>query len=610
LPNLSAPDGLVLLICLFFTTSMGFALRPFVKTANVFLLAGRAMPAWVAGLALIGITLGGQELLTMGALGAHYGLQSAQFYGVGAIPALLFAGLYMMPVYYGSGARSTPEYLGLRFGPRTRTLYAVALALSMLATAGAALYAVARVVEALHIFDPLFYARSWPTTAILPVAIVLPALVVLLIVWMGGLTGALYSQVLEFFLIVAGLLPAVLLGLRHIGGWSGLKAALPARMQVQMHAWQGLPHAGPNSMGLGPLTLFLGLGIVLGGSAWCADFRFLQAAFAVKDTAAARRVPLYAAAAKVVLPLLLVVPGLLAITLPTPHTTTFVHIENGSIYHEINVVSPAAQAGQGVVPAQANPATGQPIRDAAGHPVLDYNLATPSLLLHYLPSGLLGLGLAALLAALMSGVAAGITAFNTVFTCDLYQTLVRKDAEDAHYLAVARWTTIAALALAVGLAFAASYLGGVFGLVLLALSFVNAPLFATFLAGMFSRRATSHGAFAGLVAGTAAAALHYGLTLPAGDRPGVHGGWIAVVHTYPNLIVQGLWTAIFAFASNLLVTFAVSLVTRPRPVEKLSGLVYGLTSPAAVQSSSWWKRPEAFAAFVLASAIAINVFFF
>ncbi|MGH9607387.1 MAG: sodium:solute symporter family transporter [Terracidiphilus sp.] len=613
MPSLSAADGLILLIYFFFVAGTGVALRPYVKSSTGFLLAGRAMPTWIGGLALIGVSLGGQELIAMGALGAHYGLQSAQFYGIGAIPAMLFAGLYMMPLYYGTksrpGARSVPGFLRLRFDAKTRTLYACAFAASTIFTAGIALYAMARAIEALHVFDPVFYARSWPAAAIFPIAIVVPALVVLVVVWFGGLTGAMYNQVLEFFVMVAALLPAVYLGLRHIGGWSGLKAALPAAM----HEWQGIGHAGPNSMGIGPIAICIGLGVALGGSAWCVDFRVLQTAFAAKDADSARRVPLIAAVPKVFLPLLVVLPGLLAISLPTPHTTTFVHIENGSIYHEIAVVSPAAEAGKGVVPAKANPATGKPILDSGGRPILDYDLATPNLLLHYLPTGLLGLVLAALLAGLMSGVAANVTAFNAVFTCDLYQPLIRKEASDAHLLAVARWAAVGAVLLAIGVAFAAVHFGGIVGMFLLAFSFVNAPIFATFLAGMFSKRTTGNGAFAGLVAGIAAAALHYALTLPAGDSPGLHGGlhgeWIAVLHRYPNAIAQSLWTAIFAFAVNLVVTFAVSYCTKTRPAEELKGLVYSLTPRASSSRIAWWKRPEALAIAILVAAIAINLFF-
>ena len=608
MPNLSAADGIILLLYFFFVGGIGFSLRSYIKSASDFLQAGRAMPAWIGGLAFIGISLGGQELVTMGALGARYGLESAQFYGIGAIPAMLFVGLFMMPLYYGSKARSVPEFLRLRFDAKTRTLYACAFAAMTLFSAGIALYAMARIIEAMHVFDALFYARGWPGSAIFPVAVALPALLALAIVWLGGLTGALYSQVMQFCLIVAGLLPAVLLGLRNSGGWSRLKAILPGAM----HEWRGIGHGGAGSMGIGAIGLCLGLGVALAGSSWCVDFRVLQSAFAAKDVEAARRIPLIAAGAMVFLPLLVALPGLLAVSLPTPHTTTVVHMENGSIVHDINVVSPAVEAGKGIVPAKANAVTGQPVVDAAGHAILDFDMATPNLLLRYLPAGLLGLGIAALLAGLVSGVAAYVTAFNTVFTRDLYEACagsrIPEETRERHLLGVARWATVGAVLVAAGAAFAALRFGDFAGALALAFAFVNAPIFATFLLGMFWKRATGHGAFAGLVAGIAAAAVHHGLTLPAGARTGLHGGWIGVLYSYPSDVAQGLWTAIFAFGASLIVTVLVSLMTEPRPEGELAGLVYSLTPRPERTQKIWWKRPEALAAAILVAAIALNLF--
>jgi len=603
-PNLSAADGLILLIYFFFAGGVGFSLRAYLKTSDDFLLAGRTMPAWVGGLALIGIGLGGEELVAVGALGAHYGMQAAQWFGIGAIPAMLFAGFFMMPVYYGSKARTVPEYLRLRFDAKTRGVYAWAFAAMTLVGAGISLYVVARILQALQIFDALFYARHWPTAAILPVAMIVPALLVLAVVWFGGLTGALYSQVMQFFVIVAGVLPAVLIGVGKAGGWSGLKRALPA----YMHEWHGISHGGSNSLGLGAIGLCLGLGLALGGTAWCVDFRRLQTAFAVKSADAARRVPLLAAIPMVFLPLLVVVPGMLAVSLPTPKNTTMITLEKGTIIHNITVVSEAAKAGKGIVPAKAEPNTGKPLRDASGKAILDYQMATPNLLMHFLPAGLLGLGLAALLAALMSGVAACVTAFNSVFVRDIYQPFKRGEAEDRHYLRVARWATLGAVLAAIGVGLAAMRFGDVLGAVVLAFSFVNAPLFATFLLGMFWKRTTGHGAFAGLLAGIGTAVAHHGLTLVAGGHPGVHGGWIAVLHRYPSDLAQSAWTAIFAFAVNLIVTAGVSLFTRAREGEELAGLVYSLLPARKRVRKSFWKRPETLAAAILIAAIALNLF--
>jgi SSS family solute:Na+ symporter len=605
LTAISGADGLILLLYFFFVGGVGFSLKTFIKTGDDFLLGGRSMPAWIGGVALVGIGLGGQEILAMGALGAHYGLEGAQLFGIGSIPAMLFAGLYMMPVYYASKARSVPEYLRLRFDARTRAVYACAFALMTLIAAGAAIYIMARAAVALHVFDSLFYSRHWPLGAILPAAMVLPALLVLAIVWFGGLTGALYSQVMQFFVILAGILPAVVIGLRNAGGWSGLSNKIPAYMQE----WRAMNVAGNGPLGLGAIGLCIGLGIALAGSVWCVDFRLLQTAFATSSAEQARRVPMIAAIFRVFLPFVVVLPGLLAISLPTPHSTTMITFQSGSIYRNTQVVSPAAAAGKGIVPAQAKPATGQPLRDSAGQVMLDYRAATPNLLAHFLPEGLLGLGLAALLAGLMSGVAAAITAFNSVFVRDLYEPWLGRNADEVRVLAVARWTTLGAVAATIGIAFAVMRFETVVGALALGLAFLNAPLFATFLLGMFWRRATGHGAFAGVIAGMATAVVHYGLTLPEGANRGMHGGWIALMHIYPSAIAQAAWTALFGFAVNLMVTVGVSLFTAPRSSQELAGLVYSLLPASKRKQKSWWKRPEAFAVAILLAMVAVNIFF-
>src|SRR5208282_5846346 len=364
-----------------------------------------------------------------------------------------------------------------------------------------------------------------------------------------------------FFLIIAGFLPLVLLGLRNIGGWSGLKASVP--MQY-MHEWKGVAHASTNPMGIEIFGLAMGLGFVLGSGYWCTDFLVIQTAMASHNMDSARRVPLIAAIPKMVFPFLVILPGLLAIAIATPHTTTVVRNENGVIYHETNVVPKEVEEGRGLVPAKINPVTGQPMLDASGHPLLDYDMATPNLLLHYFPTGILGLGLTALLASFMSGMAGNVTAFNTVFTYDLYQSYIHKGASDKHYLAVGRWATVGGILFSIGTAFAVISFNNILDILQLVFSFVNAPLFATFLLGMFWKRATGHGAFAGLIAGTATAMLHHGLTLPIEARPGIHGGWITVLHHYPSDMAQNFWTAIFDFSANFIVTVLASLCTKAK----------------------------------------------
>jgi SSS family solute:Na+ symporter len=598
-------DWLILLLYFALVLILGHSLKVRIKTASDFLQAGRSLPTWVASLAFAVAGMGALEVIVMGASGARYGLAAAHFFWIGAIPAMIFAGLFMIPFYYGSKARSTPEFLGLRFDAKTRLLGACLIALTAVFLSGISLYAMARILQTLHFFDVPLHAMGWSSHAIFFLAILLPAAAVLLYVLWGGLAGAAYNQVVQFFLLIAGLLPLVYFGLRKIGGWAGLVAATDPQL---LHPWKGILHPAANPMGLEIVGLAMGLGVVLGASHWCADFRVLQTAMAAKNMDAARRIPLLAAFPRMLFPLLVVLPGLIAIGLPTPRTTTEVRDENGAIYHTINVVPPAAEAGQGLVPARTDAKTGNIVKDASGQPLLDYDMATPNLLANVLPTGLLGLALTALLAGLMSGLAANITALNTVFTVDIYQAHIRKHATDPYYLKVAHWATLGGILLSLGTAFAALHFGNLLDALQLVFALVNAPLFATFFLAIFWKRATGHGAFTGLVAGVATALLHHGLTLPQAAQTGIHGGWIAVLHRYPSDLAMNLWTAIFAFLATLLVTIAVSLLTRAKPERELVGLVYSLTRKPK-SKLIWWKRPETLAVLLLLAVLALYLLF-
>ncbi|MDR3750552.1 MAG: Na+/galactose cotransporter, partial [Terracidiphilus sp.] len=510
MPNLTHVDWLIVLLYCFFVLGIGYALRLYMKTGKDFFQAGRALPAWLCGLAFIGVSLSGPEVIGMGAAGAQFGLHSARFYAIGAIPAMVFVGLFMMPLYYGSKARTVPDFLRLRFGGMTSALNACMFLAMTVFSAGISLFAMARLIQALHLFDALFFTLGWPREGIFIFSILLSAAIVMAYVLLGGLAGAMYNQVLQFFLLVAGFLPLVLIGLGNIGGWSGLMASLPA-------AGIGAVHAGSDGLGLG-----LGLGLVLGAGFWCTDFRILQTAMAANNIESARRAPLIAAVPRLFLPFLLILPGIIAVGLPTPHSSTTVSTTaDGAIVHETTIVPPQVAQGKGLVPAQADPLTGKPMLSAAGQPLLDYDMATPNLLLHFLPTGLLGLGITALLACFMSGIAAGITAFISVFTGDLYKPWIRPDGSGAHFIAVGRWATVGFILLSVAAAYAAAGFSNILDALLLVFSIINAPLFATVLLGMFWKRATGHGAFAGLLAGTAAALLHHGLTLPLAAQPGL-----------------------------------------------------------------------------------------
>ena len=552
MPNLGSTDWLILLLYLFSVLALGLLLRGKIKTGKDFLQAGRALPGWICAVAFVAASLGIQEVIAMGAAGAQYGFRAALMFSMGAVPALLFAGLIMMPLYFGSGARTVPEYLGLRFDRKTRLLNAITFSVMTLGSAGASLYLIARLLQSLQIFDALFYVNGWPHEVIFTFCVLLSASVVLVYVVLAGLTGAMIGGVLQFLLIAAGLLPMVIAGLKNAGGWSGVKASLPVAS----------PHSAYFSGNFSSIFLWVLLGFVFGAGRWSTDFRILQTAMAAKNIESARRIPLFAAGLRLMIPFLLILPGAIAIGLPTPHSTTVVRDENGAIYHEITVVPADEAQGQGLVPARVDGATGKALLDAGGQVLLNYDRATPEMLAHFLPTGLLGLGLTALLASLMSGLAASITAFDAVFTYDLYEAGIQKNADHRHFVAIGRWAALGGTVVSIGVAFAISGFNGrdfsnvgtlnnVMDALLLVFALVTAPQLATFLMGMFSRRATGHGAFAGLAAGTAAALLHYGFTLPLDARAGLQGGWITVVHRYPGFIAECFWMAIIGFSVNL-----------------------------------------------------------
>jgi len=595
--TLSILDWTLMLVYFAFVLGIGFTLKRHTKTSADFFQAGRALPAWVCGLAFLSANLGAQEIIGMAASGAKYGIATSHFYWVGAIPAMVFLGIFMMPFYYGSRARSVPEYLRLRFDEKTRAFNAVSFALMTVFSSGISMYAMAKLLQLLHILDAPFKALGWDPSYIFHTCIAVSALVVLAYILFGGLSSAIYNEVLQFFLIVAGFLPLVYLGLRDVGGWSGLTRDLPVTLT---HAWRGFGDPGTNAMGVEVFGLGMGLAFVLSFGYWCTDFLVVQRAMAADSMAAARRTPLIAAFPKMLFPFLVVLPGLIALSARP--------MAGGEVTPIVS--SAAALPAQGLIPYKVAESTGQVVRDNDGRPVRDYDLAVPVLLLRYFPTGMLGLGLTALLASFMSGMAGNVTAFNTVWTYDIYQAYVRPTASDAHYLWVGRMATVFGIAASVATAYVAAQFNNIMDVLQLVFAFVNAPLLATFLLGMFWKRATGHGAFAGLLSGTAAAALHHGLTIPIGAAAGVKGGWIAMLHRYPSEMAQNFWTAIYAFSACFAVTVAVSLVTRPRDERELVGLVHSLTDKPRDERMAWYLRPVTLATIVLAATVLLNVVFF
>src|SRR5712671_395149 len=541
-------DWVIMIVYFVFVLGIGAMLKRYVKTSSDFFLAGRSIPAWVAGLAFLSANLGAQEVIGMGASGAKYGILTSHFYWIGAIPAMIFVGIFMMPFYYGSRARSVPEYLRLRFDEKTRAFNAFSFATMTVFSSGISMYAMAKLIQILHIFDTPFQRMGLPSSWVFHAGIIVAAVVVLAYIFLGGLSSAIYNEVVQFFLIVAGFLPLVWLGLKNVGGWSGLKARLGPDYT---HSWVGMGSAHTNRLGVEWFGLAMGLGFVLSFGYWCTDFLVVQRAMAADSMSAARRTPLIAAVPKMLFPFLVIVPGMIAIA------------------------SSLRTGASGFVLPHKPDGT------------LNYDLSIPMMLSHYFPHGMLGLGLTALLASFMSGMAGNVTAFNTVWTYDIYQAYIHRGASDHHYLNMGRVATVFGIALSVAAAYVANHFNNIMDMLQLLFAFVNAPLFATFLLGMFWKRATGHGAFTGLLSGTVAAALHHGLTLPRGSIPGIKGGWLTLLHAYPSEMAQNFWTAIWAFTVCFVVTVAVSLITRPRAENELVGLVYSLTPRLRETDRAW-----------------------
>ncbi|HEY2805197.1 MAG TPA: sodium:solute symporter family protein [Gemmatimonadales bacterium] len=564
--DLGTIDYAILALYFVFVLGIGWVLRRGVKSSQDFFLAGRSIPTWIAGLAFLSANLGAQEVIGMGASGAKYGMMTSHFYWVGAIPAMVFVGIFMMPFYYGSRARSVPEYLKLRFDEKTRGFNAMTFAVMTVFSSGISMYALAKLLE---------LVLGWNFNA----SVVGSAIIVLVYIFLGGLTSAIYNEVLQFFLIVLGFLPLTLLGLKDVGGWSGLTAKLATvsthagfAAGAMTHAWSHLDSASSNPMGVEWFGMVMGLGFVLSFGYWCTDFLVVQRAMAAESMTAARRTPLLAAIPKMLFPALVILPGMIAIALQTSH---------GSL-----------------LPTGAD-----------GTP--NYNLAVPVMLAHYLPSGLLGLGLTALMASFMSGMAGNVTAFNTVWTYDIYQSYIKPGQSDQHYLRMGHFATVFGILLSVAAAYATTRFNNIMDMLQLVFAFVNAPLFATFLLGMFWRKTTGHGAFFGLLIGTLAAAVHHGLVLPHGAVPGLKGGFLGtVLHTYPSEMAQNFWTAIFAWSACFLATIAISLVTTHHKTDDdLKGLVYSLTPRVVDRDQPWFKRPAILGIIVLAMTLVLNIIF-
>jgi SSS family solute:Na+ symporter len=536
-------DYLILGIYFAVVLGIGFAARRYIKTSLDYFLSGRSLPAWITGLAFISANLGAIELLGMAANGAQYGLATVNYYWIGAIPAMVFLGLVMMPFYYGSKVRSVPEYLRLRFDNRSHIFNAGTFAIATVLIAGVNLYALALVLKVL---------LGWPIL----LGICIAAAIVLVYITLGGLSSAIYNEVLQFFVIIAGMLPLVLVGLHDVGGWSGLTDAFKVTKvgEAGLHALQGTsPGNVTNPIGASWIGIVFGLGFVLSFSYWTTNFAEVQRALSAKDLSAAQRTPLIGAFPKLLLPGVMVLPGMIALIV---------------------------------------------IKGLGGEGDLQYNNSIPLLINHYLPSGMLGLAITGLMASFMAGVAANISAFNTVVTTDIVEPYLQPDRPDGYYVRLGRVVTVGGILVSIATALIASSYSNLMNYIQALFSIFNAPLFATFIIGMFWKRMTPAAGLWGLIAGTVAAAATW---------IGYKAGWFS----FGSDLSESMWGAGAAFVVDAAVTVVVTLMTEPKPVERLHGLVWGMANvdESVKGQRHWWESPRLLGFTVLGLATALTIVF-
>ncbi|MFC4855152.1 sodium:solute symporter family protein [Actinophytocola glycyrrhizae] len=553
----NAVDFVLLAIYFVLVLGIGYMARRHVSSSIDFFLSGRSLPAWVTGLAFISANLGAIEVMGMSANGAEYGMPTAHYFWIGAVPAMLFLGVVMMPFYYGSKVRSVPEFMLRRFGKPAHLVNGISFAVAQVLIAGANLFLLASVVNLL---------LGWP----LWISVIVAAVIVLSYTALGGLSAAIYNEVLQFVVIVAALLPLTIVGLYKVGGWQGLvdKVSAGPGGAEQLDTWPGNQLTGFTDNFLSVLGLVFGLGFVLSFGYWTTNFVEVQRAMAARSMSAARRTPIIGAFPKMFIPFIVIIPGMIA----------------GVAVTELQGDNKAALMAGEEAPSGAT-----------------FNHALLLLMRDLLPNGMLGIAIAGLLASFMAGMAANLSSFNTVFTYDIWQAYLRKDRSDGYYLKVGRVVTAIATVLAIGTAFIASTYANLMDYLQQLFSFFNAPLFATFILGMFWRRMTPTAGWTGLVAGTLTAVGVFVLTeTGVWELPGQGGAFVG---------------AGAAFVVDIAVSVAVTMVTQPKPAAQLVGLVYSLTPKETRQhettgeDAGWYRNPALLAGIVLVITILLNLLF-
>ena len=548
--SLSLIDWLIIAVYFVFVIGIGYYLKRFMGTKEDFFEAGRRNSAWVAGIAFLSANLGSLEILGWTGGTMKYGMFVSHFYWIGAIPAMIFLGLYMMPFYYSSKIHSIPGYLLLRFDEKTRLLNAFSFGVMTILMSGINLFLMALVFYVVLGWD--LHLSIWISAAVIGVYITL-----------GGLLSAIFTEIIQFFLIWFGLFLVSILGIIDLGGLDGVMSGLPERMSA---LWATAGSASTNEMGVTWLGIVLGLGFVLSFGYWTTDFLLVQRAFSAKNLDAARKTPIFASFFKMALPFIVVIAGLIAWKLEA--------------LDQINLLP--------------HPSSGEPWNDTA----------LPVLIARYFPPGLFGLGITALLAGFMAGQAGNVSAFNTVWTYDIYRVLFKKDASDEHLVWVGRVTTVVGVFLSILTAYAAMQFNTIMDYIQAIFSWVNAPLFATMLLGMFWKRTTSAGAFWGLIAGMGSSfymfiAIKFAWLNPA----------ILTFSQNPSDMSHNLWRAWLAWLICFVLTIVISLFTKPKDDKELVGLVKGLTTEVALETQPLYKRPGFIAIIAFVIFLILNIYF-
>ena len=554
LAHLNAVDIAVIAIYFGMVIFIGFYLKGSANTSEEFFMAGREMTAWIAGLSFVSANLGSLELMGWAGSAYQYGILATHWYWIGAIPAMLFLGIIMMPFYYISKVNSVPGYLHLRYGDGARALSAVSFAFMTVLMSGINMYSMALVMKVV---------LGWN----LNFSIWVSSITVALYVGLGGLRSAIYNEVLQFLLIWLGALLVPILGLIDAGGWTNLKAQIGARLGSEyVHLWSTTGHFSQNPMGIHWTGLVFGLALVISCGYWTTDFLVVQRVLSANNLRSARMAPIIGAAFKMAVPFIVILPGLLALAvLP---------------YHLVGETQAVA--------------TGQ-------H---SYNEVLPLMLVRYCGPGLLGLGVTALIAGFMSGMAGNVSAFSTVWTYDIYGAFLNKKATDQHYVAMGRWCTFIGVLISVGTAYLVQHAASIMDYVQGLFSFFIAPLFGTVILGMLWKRTTKAGGFWGLLAGTCTA---IGLFLWVHLDPSALR--YVALSADAKTLAEDMYRALWSWLVCVIVTVTVSYATKPKPLSELEGLVYGVVPLPVEHDDHWYQKPIVWAGIIALLFVILNIIF-